>query len=519
MITDNKESAPIAENKFINLNPLIEYNTWISYDYCSNWDLHSSIREILQNQLDGITMKIGKKNITIETKGNNYEFQFKNKNTNEIVGEINYDINNEILTIWNIGNLETGDLLLGGKKGKENNCEIIGRFGEGMKIAALIFQKLEKVFMIFTNNEEWRFKLKKDEKFKKNNEDQICLFWWKEKIKDNKKIEEYKNKIVIKIRFITINEWLNEIDNYLWLTQKNIGAITSIDNNNNIIGQILFGEIFRKKIFVKDIFVQLTQPSSITDSYFGFNTDVTLDRDRNCVPNLNERNEQTSKIIANILNKKKKLYNETKEEIHNYLDNFERELLPLLSQNYGITYYLHKYIIKEGADLLWKEWEKKEENKGKQPVIIDRENSVKKFISDKQLPTDFYPYTTKISWETYYCLCKSSYYKSIENKFNKVVKNSVVENIPENFKNAILDIVNKINVVVNGFNINNMVFKNYGVNVNKEFCFIDNGIIYFSSSLFKDNLDLKFKSFIFSKCLQFKNVSYQKIIEGFGLIK
>ena len=62
--------------------------------------------------------------------------------------------------------METGDLLLGGKKGKENNCEIIGRFGEGMKIAALIFQKLEKIFMIFTNNEEWRFKLKKDEKFK-----------------------------------------------------------------------------------------------------------------------------------------------------------------------------------------------------------------------------------------------------------------------------------------------------------------------------------------------------------------
>ena len=151
MITDNKESAPIAENKFINLNPLIEYNTWISYDYCSNWDLHSSIREILQNQLDGITMKIGKKNIIIETKGNNFEFQFKNKNTNEIVGEINYDINNEILTIWNIGNLETGDLLLGCKKGIEKKKEIIGRLGEGMKLAALTFYTLNKKCLIKTN--------------------------------------------------------------------------------------------------------------------------------------------------------------------------------------------------------------------------------------------------------------------------------------------------------------------------------------------------------------------------------
>ena len=64
-------------------------------------------------------------------------------------------------------------------------------------------------------------------------------------------------------------------------------------------------------------------------------------------------------------------------------------------------------------------------------------------------------------------MCKSSYYKSIETKFNEVVKNSVVENIPQNFQNIILDIVNKINVVVNGFNINNIIFKNYGMNVNK----------------------------------------------------
>ena len=92
MIKDNTESAPIAKNKFINLNPLIEYNTWISYDYCSNWALHASLSEILQNQIDGITMKIGKKNIIIETKGNNFEFQFKNKNTNVFVGQINYYI-------------------------------------------------------------------------------------------------------------------------------------------------------------------------------------------------------------------------------------------------------------------------------------------------------------------------------------------------------------------------------------------------------------------------------------------
>ena len=116
--------------------------------------------------------------------------------------------------------------------------------------------------------------------------------------------------------------------------------------------------------------------------------------------------------------------------------------------------------------------EKKEDNKGKQPVIIDRENTVKKFISDNQLAT-------------YYCLCQSSYYKTIEIKFNEVVKNSVVENIPQKFQNVILDIVNNINVVVNGFNINNIVFKNYGMNVNKDFVILIMELFIFHLLYFK----------------------------------
>ena len=43
-----------------------------------------------------------------------------------------------------IGNLGTGDLLLGCKKGIEKKKEIIGRLGEGMKLAALTFYTLNK---------------------------------------------------------------------------------------------------------------------------------------------------------------------------------------------------------------------------------------------------------------------------------------------------------------------------------------------------------------------------------------
>ena len=54
-------------------------NTWISMNYCRNW-IWEGIREILQNQLDGIIMNIGKKNVKVIPYGPSHiKFQFKIK--------------------------------------------------------------------------------------------------------------------------------------------------------------------------------------------------------------------------------------------------------------------------------------------------------------------------------------------------------------------------------------------------------------------------------------------------------
>ena len=53
------------------------------------------------------------------------------------------------------------------------------------------------------------------------------------------------------MRNIELEEWQNEIDNYLWLTQKNTGAVTCYANNKTVLGQILLGEEFRNKIYEK----------------------------------------------------------------------------------------------------------------------------------------------------------------------------------------------------------------------------------------------------------------------------
>lgn len=121
---------------FITPNQQEYINTWISMNYCKKWDIWEGIREILQNQMDGITSIIGKANIRVIPEGpkqNNIKYQFKfiHKGNPEVpLGKIEYNEVNQTLIVWNNGKLETGDLLLGGVKDALNNEEIIGRFGE-----------------------------------------------------------------------------------------------------------------------------------------------------------------------------------------------------------------------------------------------------------------------------------------------------------------------------------------------------------------------------------------------------
>ena len=116
--------------------------------------------------------------------------------------------------------------------------DIIGRFGEGMKLAALIFYKLKKKFLIKSNNKIWTFSIKLDKKFVKNNEYQECLFWKEEKDLSNNASNGY---IEFLISEINLEEWLKQqTDNYLWLNQKEMGKI-KVDTYLET-GEIMLGD-------------------------------------------------------------------------------------------------------------------------------------------------------------------------------------------------------------------------------------------------------------------------------------
>ena len=484
-------------------------NTWICEKYVSNWGIHEAIRELIQNQSDGLTSKY-LNDFKAFPLDNKYEFDFKLTNeTLKIVGGIRYDKEEEKLTIWNEGELETGDLLLGGTKHLSNNKLLKGRFGEGMKLAALALIRNSKIFKIITKGEEWKFEMKQDERFIKDNEKQKCLFWSSEKCDG----EIYKDKVTVIVRNITLDEWKNEIDNYLWLTTQNTVTIQAKDDKDNIIGEILFGKPFADKIYVKDIFVMETKDPFRT--YFGFNTDLDLDRDRNCTPNQAQRNHKTSQIIAYVLNNRKSLYAKIGEQFSENLKTLPEKILDLLSRNEQVVYYLHNYIKKEGADLLWEEWQKNTNFKNKQPATSDVAIKIKTFILEKKLPEDFYPFTSQVSWLQFHNLTKSSKYETISTRFENIKKGSNVITMNETNGKILENIKLQMEKFVPGFKKEFIQFKNYTVDIDSKFCYGEKDIIYFSDKLLKEP---DWKNFVMAKCLEIKRVSYQKIVELLKLI-
>ena len=484
-------------------------NTWISNKYVSNWGIHEAIREIIQNQSDGLTEKY-LNNFKAFPLKDKYEFDFKLLNeTLKIVGGIRYDEEEEKLTIWNEGELQTGDLLLGGTKNISNNKLLKGRFGEGMKLAALALIRNSKIFKIITRGEEWKFEIKEDARFIKDEEKQKCLFWSSETCNS----EIYKGKVTVIIRNITLDEWKKEIDNYLWLTQKDTITIQAKDDKGNITGEILFGNAFADKIYVKDIFVMDTKDPFRT--YFGFNTDLDLDRDRNCTPNQAQRNHKTSQIIAYLLNNRNILYGKINEEFSENLKTLPAKVLDMLSRNEQVTYYLHSYIKKEGADLLWKEWQKKNEFTNKQPATPEVAMRIKNFIIEKKLPEDFYLFTNQVSWLQFENLKRSTNYETIENRFEKVKNGSNVITNNDNEKTAIDNIMKQMEKFSPGFKKEHIQFKNYIIDIDKKFCYVEKDIIYFSNKILGEP---DWKNFVLAKCLEIKHVSYQKIVELLKLI-
>ena len=249
-------------------------------------------------------------------------------------------------------------------------------------------------------------------------------------------------------------------------------------------------------------------------THFGFNTDLDLDRDRNCTPNQAQRNHKTSQIIAYLLNNRKQLYEKINEEFSKYLSTLPAKILEILAKNGQVVYYLHNYLKKEGADLLWHEWQNINKVSNIQPATSDVAIRIKNFILEKKLPEDFYLYTSNVSSLQFENLKKSTFYETINARFEKIKKGSEVVTSNGNENKIIENITKQMQKFVPEFKKDFIKFKNYTVAIDKKFCYAEGNIIYFSNKLLEET---NWNNFVLAKCLEIKRVSYQKIVEILNL--
>lgn len=573
LVIDIGTNEPPAEsiNMIINKPSFEKINMFLTEDYIPEWGFKEGLREFLQNQHDGIINEVLKEeNLIIKGIGDKYKnidkledfdkflnFEFFSKSNNEKLGEILYDKNKELLIITNKGEIILRNLYLGSKKEKKNNDEIIGQFGEGMKLGILSLLRKNKKVNITSSDNNFYFELCEGN-FEK--EDSKVLFC---KLSKYQK-DDMKNKVKVVISNISKNEWNDEIFKFLWLLDRESFNIYLSEKNGKKIGEVLAEPIFENKLYCKGIYVQNIQileknkEGEIKSKKIpGFNVyDLKLDRDRNFVQDIYDMKEELGNIWINALRISKRYSNytsradsnvdeknsnvdEKKEEkkitrtnstiynidysemvcVEDYGNKYLSETLITLLSDKDISFFQDYFfyskirysINKDEADKLWRTWEKmnniEHRNPPKfQPIDSETIQNLGKFFEKNKLNKNFYLFF-EVSKPLMEILQKSSLYLGYEQKFTKYIINS--PNVDKTFDvNNFLDIL-ETKVEIQNFNKDFVAFKKF--DYGNDICYFDDKkkILFFSYSKMNDINNIETKYWIFVNILKAMDIQIE----------
>lgn len=287
------------------------YEITISPNYVNNWGIKEAIREILQNAIDG--------------------------ETNGYPKDVNYS--NNRLSISNKGiSLLAKDLILGCSS-KDDQDGMIGKYGEGFKLALIVLLRKGMSVEIENCSKIWKPSFKVSDKFGT----QVL------------NIEEYtgdsnNDYLIFNIEPVD-NQLYESLLDYFPCIDDNFGKVVNCDN-----GQILLDRRFKGKMYVEGLYVQ-------TDDNFqygyNFNSDVVeLDRDRKAI-NYYELRALTAQSII------------TAEECN-------KEIFDAISESYVDVRDI-KEVIDEASESFLQEYREQfyEENELEENTLVATESVMK----------------------------------------------------------------------------------------------------------------------------------------------
>ena len=232
-----------------------KYELSISADYVSSWGVVEGAREFFQNALDEQT----------------------EDPENTMFHE--YDPSEQILRIGNKSSTLDIQTLLFGNSSKSNNPGMIGKFGEGYKIATIVFLRngKEVTFYNYCSKEVWHTKLVKSRRYK----GALVPTFYVDKVAFWEKVPE--NSLIIEIKGVTGEEYESIKESNLWL-QGIYDEGSQVDYYNTSYGKILLDDEYQGKLFVSGLYVCSNEK---LEYGYDVNPDqIRLDRDRGLVSDI-----------------------------------------------------------------------------------------------------------------------------------------------------------------------------------------------------------------------------------------
>lgn len=214
----------------------------IKPDYLPSWGVWEGLRELIQNAKDAET----------EFKAPLSVSRYKNT-----------------LRIENDGAVLPHEALLLGHTTKADRKDLLGQWGEGLKLGLLALIRSGRTVKIRSGNEVWIPSIQKSEKFDAN----VLV------VDIQKRVNQ--NRVRIEVGGVTKEEWENIITRFLFLQELGEDEVVKGDYH----GELLLGERFKGQIYVKGIYVE-TDP----ELNYGYNySDANLDRDRRMVSEFDKK--------------------------------------------------------------------------------------------------------------------------------------------------------------------------------------------------------------------------------------
>lgn len=208
----------------------------INVAYLPGWGAWEGIRELVQNGKDAET---------------------------EFGAMLNVTHHNNTLRIENDGAHLSREALLFGTSSKVGRSDMIGKFGEGLKLGVLALVRGGREVKIRTGDEVWTAYIARSEKL---NADVLCF--------NCVGGREDKRRVRVEISNVSETEWEGLKERFLFLAKTKKDEAVTVDR-----GQLLLSERFKGQLFVKGIYVQTDPRLS-----YGYNfKHAEVDRDRKMI--------------------------------------------------------------------------------------------------------------------------------------------------------------------------------------------------------------------------------------------